>query len=89
MRPTGWAVGGAILLVFGIGWALYYEYIIYPVAASCPPGATCASLLPFWDQPGLWLGIILAIVGAVVLAGAIAWWLTHPRFDPRQSTTRS
>ena len=89
VRPTRWGLVGSILLVFGVGWALYYNYVIYPAAASCPTGATCASLLPLWNQPGLWIGILVAIVGALVLAVAIAWWLTHLKFDPRQSTTRS
>jgi len=89
MRPIRWALLGGVLLVIGVGWALYYNYVIYPAAANCPPGATCASLLPLWSQPGLWLGIVVANVGALVLVVTIAWRLTHLRFDQRRSTTRS
>jgi len=89
MRPIRWAVIGGVFLVIGVGWALYYDYVIYPAAANCPSGAPCASLLPLWDQPGLWLGIVVAIVGALVLGVTIAWWLTHLGSNQRQSTTRS
>ena len=89
MRLASWAVIGGVLLVIGVGWSLYYTYVLYPTATNCPPGALCASLLPFWDQPGLWLGIFVALVGAVVLGMTIAWWQTHLKFDQRQSTTRS
>jgi len=75
--------------VIGVGWAFYYAYVIYPVAANCPPGALCASLLPLGDQPALWLGIFAASVGVLILIATIAWWLTHPRFNQRQSTARS
>ena len=89
MRPIRWAVIGGVFLVIGVGWALYYDYVIYPAAASCPSRAPCASLLPLGSQPGLWLGIVVAIVGALVLGVTIAWWLTHLGSNQRQSTTRS
>jgi hypothetical protein len=89
MHVTRWAVIGGVLLVIGVGWSLYYTYVLYPTATNCPPGALCASLLPLWDQPGLWLGIFVAIVGSLVLVVTIAWWLTHPGFNQRQSKTRS
>ena len=88
MRLASWAVIGGVLLVIGVGWSLYYTYALYPTATNCPPGALCPSLLPLWDQPGLWLGIFVAIVGALILEVSIAWWLAHLKSNKHQSTAR-
>jgi hypothetical protein len=79
MRSVAWAVVGGTILAVGIGWAVYFAQVFYPRAEYCPPGTPCASLLPLWDQPGLWIGIFTAVVGAVLVIVAIAKWLIARR----------
>jgi len=68
MRPPRRAAIVGDLLVIGVGSRLSYNYVIYLAAANCPSGAPCALLLPLRDQPGPWLGVLVAIVGVMVLA---------------------
>jgi ABC-type nitrate/sulfonate/bicarbonate transport system permease component len=75
MRPVVLAAVGGFLLALGIGWAAYFAEIVYPLALMCPPGVSCAPLASLVDQPGLWYGIVTAIVGAVLVIVAFANWL--------------
>ena len=81
MRSVAWAVAGGTLLAVGLGWAVYFAQVIYPQAQHCPPGATCASQFQFWNQPGLLIGILTAVVGAVLTVVALAQWFVARR-DP-------
>jgi hypothetical protein len=89
VRSVRIAVVGLTTIAFGVGWTVYYSWLLYP-KASCVGIDDCSPPAPLLAYTEFWLGPIVAALGvAILLLAVVELRRTQKKHSVRVQLTRT